>query len=721
MPGIVIQITGDGAGAEAALRIIEERMKETAKKGSEMSERLAEAGERIKSAFEMVGVGLGIREAVDGFKEMLEKSMELGVEIGHLSKQTGISAENLSTLKYVSDQTGVSFEVMSKGFKKLSTDLYEMQGGAKAPAKAFADLGISQKQLAATGGDLMKVTQLIADAMEKMPDGFEKNAIATELFGKAGTQLIAVLDQGGAAFEKYSGEARALGVVLDDAGIEKLEKMHQASNQLKESMAGLGLEITSFLSPAIQQLDAYFTNFIEASKVSLSGSGQQALIDTITNYLTHREEMKNEAQNPKWWQAAGMSSAPSGGFQPGDPEGDKNSKDNADKLAMSEGELGQKLLEETDRWTKEQIQKYDQLGEARLKLDEAYSASSLTLIRSSAASENAALEAGLQAGNMSEIDFLERRLRVLQAESDQEVAVLQEKAAALKAAGASGGTDATAKQLELQSQLVAVNTKLAALSEERAKAEADTAAQINAQVASQKQQQAKDQQDQYQKMIQVGLNSENQSDSVKTQTANQAGKTIGGFLEQTSQAALRGKANFKEMVDSAISDLDRFAIKILEERTLIPALNQLFGIGSGGAYAGLGAGPMAQTTPDSISDLIPETPMDAGGGDIGAGGMAIVGDGGDGSGSELFAPSGPGTVLPHDVLEGIAKGGGSRGGAPNVTLNNINNSSANVSMKQTGVSWDSDARQFVINTMLEDMQQGGPTSQAMRGLGASGG
>jgi hypothetical protein len=107
--------------------------------------------------------------------------------------------------------------------------------------------------------------------------------------------------------------------------------------------------------------------------------------------------------------------------------------------------------------------------------------------------------------------------------------------------------------------------------------------------------------------------------------------------------------------------------------------------------------------------------MMAVGGDIGSDGMAIVGDGSDLSGSEIFAPKGPGTVLPHDVLEGIAKGGGGAGGAPNVTIHNVNNSSQAADMKQGGVSYDAQARQFIIHTILEDAASGGPVAGMVGG------
>src|SRR5665213_3004510 len=118
---------------------------------------------------------MAFREVLGAIKETIGGTIELGVEIGHLSKQTGISTENLSVLKYAADTTGVSFELLQKGFKKLSTELAEYNGGSKEAKKAFDELGISQKELKATGGDLWQVFELITNKMAKMPEGYAKN------------------------------------------------------------------------------------------------------------------------------------------------------------------------------------------------------------------------------------------------------------------------------------------------------------------------------------------------------------------------------------------------------------------------------------------------------------------------------------------------------------------------------------------------------------------
>jgi hypothetical protein len=208
-----------------------------------------EMGEKIKGGLEMAGFGglLAIPAAIEGLKEMFKGTMETGVEIGHMNQQTGISVETLSKLKFVASENGIEFEALAKGFKKLSTEAYEAGNGGQAALKSFAGLGITEADLAAKGNDLYAVLAMVSDKFKDMPDGIQKNALATQLFGKAGQTLIPVMNDLAASME----EAKSKAAVYTEVDIQKMERMHKATKDLAAEWEKLKEVAVSTFGPAL--------------------------------------------------------------------------------------------------------------------------------------------------------------------------------------------------------------------------------------------------------------------------------------------------------------------------------------------------------------------------------------------------------------------------------------------------------------------------------------
>lgn len=645
--GIVINISGSGEGAAEALRQIEAKMRETAETGKEAGASMAESMRGFQESITLIRDTFVLDRAFEAIKGMIEKSMELGVELKHMSEQTGISAENLSVLRYVSETTDVSFETLSKGFKKLSTTIFEMHEGTKLAKDSFAALGLSEQQVDAVGNDMYGVMALVADKFKEMPDGIQKNAIATQLFGRAGQELIPVLNQGAAGIEEYRAKAQSLGIVLDEQGVEKMETLHKSLVDVKASFEGAALSITGAMAPALEKLATLLPQVLGVGGQGAHGNDFAAGLTAIDDWAdtwVHAMARVGYAMA----QFASNDSLPSfqtvfpgkyGSMQPGSIGGTASNLAQWLRTHKSHGgggeggsDSGSGELQEQDRAMASILAKWEQTYH---------------------------LTAGIV-----------QHMHEMRADA-QELDKIE-------------GNDAWAK---LQSD-----------------AQAKIDSQFKAKPANVTLGQDEDE-----------LNGNNNLGAVKRQIisaeemAAESSRVIGGFIDQLSQQAISGKMNFKSLVDSALADLERFAMGILERQWLLPMMNAMFGAGMGTNSAGMSTFNGAPVSSYAMAN----------GGHIGDGGWAIVGDtpGGDMSNAELFAPDGPGTVLPHDVLAGIAsaKGGGGSG-APNVSVNVVNNSSAQVSASPAGVTYDSQARQFVIQAVLEDMNQGGPLAGAMSGF-----
>jgi DNA-binding Xre family transcriptional regulator len=249
--GVIIVVSGEDKTGEV-FNAIKKHLDQTTATAKETSDSLGGIGQTLMHGLQAAGVTIGLREVYEGMKRIVESSVDLGMEMGHMAEQTGISVQNLSVLKYTAEQTGVPFEVLSKGFKKLSTDIFNWQHGEKVAGRAFEDLGISLSDVQAKGQDMYGVLEMVANKFQTMPNGPEKLAIAVQLFGRSGQEMIPILNQGAAGLEEFKGQAQALGLVLDESGVKKLEALHSKFVELKGAVEGGSLAFTESFAPALE-------------------------------------------------------------------------------------------------------------------------------------------------------------------------------------------------------------------------------------------------------------------------------------------------------------------------------------------------------------------------------------------------------------------------------------------------------------------------------------
>jgi DNA-binding Xre family transcriptional regulator len=272
--GVIVVVSGEDKTGEV-FTAIKRHMADTESKAKETSASLGSIGEALQKGLAAAGIAVGLREIVGRMKEMVTSTMEAGVQLSHLNQQTGISVENLSVLKYAAQATGVDFDTLTRGFKKLAVTTYDADNGNAKAAKGFAQLGISVEQLRAKGDDMYGVLTLVADRFHAMPDGIAKSDTAAKIFGaRMGSEMIPVLDAMGGKLDTVKAEAQALGIVWNEEGIKKMEDLHHSAVMLQGSLQGLGLELTSDLAPALQDVASGLEAAIQKMKEWMGLTGK---------------------------------------------------------------------------------------------------------------------------------------------------------------------------------------------------------------------------------------------------------------------------------------------------------------------------------------------------------------------------------------------------------------------------------------------------------------
>lgn len=153
-----------------------------------------------KIAAAVVGIGaafIGVRAAVQSFNA----AIAMGGQLNDLSARTGETAGNLAILQRAFENAGAGAEAVGPTINRLQRAIVEAGEGGKEQAKAFEKLGMNLE-------DIRRKTpteqlQAVAAALQRVGNDSDRSAIAMQLLGRSGGELLPLL--------------RAMGVELDAA------------------------------------------------------------------------------------------------------------------------------------------------------------------------------------------------------------------------------------------------------------------------------------------------------------------------------------------------------------------------------------------------------------------------------------------------------------------------------------------------------------------------
>lgn len=212
---------------------------------------LATAVERLKVPFLALGALLAGGEI---FKETIEGTVHLGEELEKASQKTGLSVDALSRLRYAAQLTDVSFETVTRGLQKLALSMQGAQQDSLTTAKAYEALGI---RVTDAGGHLRSLGDMlpaIAEKFSKMENGTQKTALAMQLFGRGGAEMIPLLNKGAAGLQEMGDQAALLGDVMGTDAVGAAEAYEHSTKQLHSAMEGLSHVLATTLMPVLRNV-----------------------------------------------------------------------------------------------------------------------------------------------------------------------------------------------------------------------------------------------------------------------------------------------------------------------------------------------------------------------------------------------------------------------------------------------------------------------------------
>ena len=236
-----------------------DEIKNSAEKADDASNRFEKLGSTIKG----IGAGLAVGVAAIGaaaigagkaLVDMTVNSSAYADEILTQASITGMSTENLQAYKYAAELVDVSLDTLTGSMSKQIKSMSSAKDGSKSFVDAYKQLGVSVTDSNGNLRDSDTVYWETIDALGKISNETERDALSMKIFGKSAQELNPLIDQGSAGIAKLTAEAKSMGAVMSDDSLNALGKFDDSVQRLKSGASSAQNALGTVLLPELQIL-----------------------------------------------------------------------------------------------------------------------------------------------------------------------------------------------------------------------------------------------------------------------------------------------------------------------------------------------------------------------------------------------------------------------------------------------------------------------------------
>lgn len=224
------------------------------------SQKMADFGSAVTKAGESLrGISM-VAGAVDvALAGLTVKAGQSADDLNTLAKVTGIGTDQLQKYKLSADLMDVSVESIAKSQQKLKKNMLGALDGTNEQAQYFEQLGIN---ITNTDGSLRNASDVFDDTIEalgKMENETERDAIAMALMGKSANELNPLIEDGGETYKKVADIMASNGLdIVDQDTLDKANQFNDALDTIKltgmATLSTVGTQLAGYLAPAMEKI-----------------------------------------------------------------------------------------------------------------------------------------------------------------------------------------------------------------------------------------------------------------------------------------------------------------------------------------------------------------------------------------------------------------------------------------------------------------------------------
>lgn len=217
-----------------------------AKIGGQAITKSLQAGMKALTAYTSAATAAGT-----AIVKMTGDAAEWADDLNTLSKQTGLTTEELQKMEYAAKLIDVDTDTITKSMARLTKNMTSTSDQVKG---AFDALGVSVRD---QNGDLrnnQEVFNEIINALGEVENETERDNLAMQLFGKSAQELNPLILGGADALKKLGDEAEAAGLIMSQDALDSLNAYNDSLDTLKANAEVSGKIIATSFAPRLKTL-----------------------------------------------------------------------------------------------------------------------------------------------------------------------------------------------------------------------------------------------------------------------------------------------------------------------------------------------------------------------------------------------------------------------------------------------------------------------------------
>ena len=248
------------------------------------SEQFKEMGTKLTKAGEaMQGLSVAAAAVTAAIGALTVKSGKWADDINTMSKRYRIGTGDLQKYSAAADLVDVSVEDIAKTHVKLNKSMLSAQQGSKNQVAAFDKLGVAVTNTDGSLRDSDAVWQDTIEALGKMTNETERDALAQQLLGKSAANLNPLIEDGGETYKEVADTLAKYNLdFIDQETLDQANEFNDALDTMK--MVGmvafqqLGTQLAAYLAPAMEKvvdvvgrLANWFSNLSPRTQAIIAG------------------------------------------------------------------------------------------------------------------------------------------------------------------------------------------------------------------------------------------------------------------------------------------------------------------------------------------------------------------------------------------------------------------------------------------------------------------